>query len=293
MFGLLNVAKPTGPTSHDVVARVRRALPRRTRVGHTGTLDPFAAGVLVLCIGPATRLAEYVGGQPKQYLAEVTFGAISTTDDSQGELTPTAAPPPREAALRDALGRFVGEIQQVPPAYSAIKVQGQRAYKLARQEQEVTLAARTVRIDAVELLGYEAGRARLRIDCGGGTYIRALARDLGLALGCGGYCSALTRSAVGPFTLDDALPADAVSPETIAEHLLPARLAVADWPAVTLDDPAIADIRMGRAVEAPEPAPPPGPVVLLDGAGTLVALARRSPYTNRLEPQKVFPLDQP
>jgi len=252
MFGLLNVNKPPGPTSHDVVARVRRLLPRRTKVGHTGTLDPFAGGVLVLGVGPATRLAPHVSEGAKQYRAEVTFGATSTTDDVEGELTPTGAAVPREADLAAVLGEFVGQIDQVPPAHSAVHVDGRRAYELARRGEAVDLPARPVRIDALELLGCADGRAVIRIDCGKGTYIRALARDLGRRLGCGAYCSALTRTRVGPFTLAQARQLDRLTVENLPAALLPARLAA------------------------------------LTPAGGLIALCTADP-TGLIRPQKVFP----
>ena len=297
MVGLLNLNKPAGPTSHDIVAGVRRLVGRRVKVGHTGTLDPFARGVLVICLGQATRLAELVAEAPKQYEAEVTFGATSSTDDVEGQITPTGLPPPDEAALRTALAGFVGLIDQVPPQFSAVKVDGQRAYKLARREQDVVLTARPVRIDAVELLGLEGFHARLRIDCGGGTYIRALARDLGSRLGCGAYCSALTRTRVGQFHLADALDPDGLTAESLAASVLPARLAVAGWASVTLDPAQLADIRLGRAVTCPDLAADPSNtqspdlVAALDAQGYLVALCRLRAADKMLVPYKVFPAE--
>jgi len=286
MIGLINVNKPAGPTSHDMVARIRRLAPRRTKVGHAGTLDPFATGVLVVCLGAATRLADYVAAGAKRYEAEITFGATSTTDDPDGTLSETHRPPPSADGLREALAGFVGEIEQVPPSHSAVHVDGQRAYTLARADQPVNLPARTVRVDAVELLAFDGRRARLRIDCGKGTYIRSIARDLGVRLGCGAYCSALRRTAVGPFTIDDAVDPDALTRETLADHLHPARQAVAHLPAVALDAAALEDVLHGRAVPCGDVA---GEAAALDPTGRLVALG--SAHRGRFQPSKVFPPD--
>lgn len=306
MFGLLNVNKPPGPTSHDVVARARRLLPRRTRVGHAGTLDPFAGGVLVLCVGAATRLADYVQAAPKRYRAEATFGAVSTTDDPEGEIVPRDVPtPPTARDLVALLPRFVGEIQQTPPAHSAVHVQGRRAYELARAGRDVTLPARTVRVYSLELLAYDWPRAVLDVRCASGTYVRSLVRDLGEALGVGAYCSGLTRSAVGEFHLEHAREPDALDP---ARDLLPGRLAVGHLPKVRLgeDDLALvangrpvplADVRSFAPAAAASPAAgssPNGPPALPDGCEvallgpdeTLVAIATIKGEV--LRPRKVF-----
>src|SRR5438105_1078430 len=194
MNGLLVIDKPSGMTSRDVVNRVQRWFPRKTKLGHTGTLDPLATGVLVVCVGNATRLAEYVQRMPKTYSATIVLGARSDTDDADGTVTPApgiAAPPLRQ--LRDALGAFVGTIAQVPPQFSAAKVTGRRAYALARRGKDVALTARPVTEHAIDLLRYEYPLLELEVRCGKGTYIRALARDLGERLDCGGYIQALRR----------------------------------------------------------------------------------------------------
>jgi len=283
MFGLIILDKPAGPTSHDMVARVRRLAPRRTKVGHAGTLDPFATGVLVVCLGPATRLADTIAAGAKRYEAEITFGATSTTDDPTGTLTETDRPPPSADALREALGAFVGDIEQIPPAHSAVHVHGRRAYALARADQAVDLPARTVRVEAVELLEFDGRRARVRIDCGKGTYIRSIARDLGARLGCGAYCSVLRRTAVGAFTIDDAVDPARLTGETLADHVRPARLAVADWPAITLDAAALEDVLHGRAVPCGQIA---GEAAALDESGQLVAVGKAG--QGRFQPSKVF-----
>jgi tRNA pseudouridine55 synthase len=208
--GLLVIDKPLGMTSRDAVNRAWRWLPRGTRIGHTGTLDPLAIGVLVICAGAATRLAEYVQRMEKTYRAGVVLGTRSSTDDGEGVLTSTVVgnPPSREA-VEAALQTFVGTIDQVPPGHSAAKVTGRRAYTLARQGKSVGLTARPVTIHAIELLGYDYPNVDIRVRCGKGTYIRSLARDLGERLGCGAYLKSLRRTAVGHFLASDALTLEA------------------------------------------------------------------------------------
>ena len=210
--GVLVVAKPTGPTSHDVVGLVRRLSSTR-RVGHGGTLDPFAAGVLPVFLGRATRLVEYHLGAPKRYRATMCLGARSTTDDIDGERTPVEGPPVTREAVLEALAAFTGPIRQVPPDYSAVQVAGRRAYQLARSGQPVELAAREVTIHELELVEWDdADPARpiavLDVACSAGTYIRALARDIGDRLGTGAYLGALVRTASGGFRLEDAITLD-------------------------------------------------------------------------------------
>jgi len=216
--GILVVDKPAGPTSHDIVGLIRR-LSGMKRVGHGGTLDPFARGVLPIFLGRATRVVEYHLADRKQYRATVCFGASSTTDDLEGELTPmplaTSGSGLDRGAVETALAAFRGPIVQVPPAYSAIKVAGRRAYALARAGQKPELAPRSVTIDLIELLEWdgtdpERPIAVVEVDCSAGTYIRAIARDLGTALGTGAYLGALTRTASGPFSLAQAVSLDAV-----------------------------------------------------------------------------------
>lgn len=204
LTGLLVVDKPLGWSSMDVVRRVRRAA-GNAKVGHAGTLDPLATGVVVCCLGNATKLIDSLMGLTKVYEAEVDLSAFTPTDDREGEREEVAvAAEPTLDALRHALARFIGEIDQRPPAFSAIHVNGQRAYKLARRGEDVNLGTRRVRIDAIELLHYDWPIATLRITCGKGTYIRSLARELGEALGTGGHLAALRRTAVGPYDLTNA-----------------------------------------------------------------------------------------
>jgi len=288
MFGFLCVNKPAGPTSHDVVAAVRRRLGRGVKVGHAGTLDPFAEGVLVLCVGPATRLASYVQARPKRYRAVVRLGATSTTDDPEGQITPVeGAAPPIAANVREAAGRFVGKIQQVPPAHSAVHVAGRRAYKLAREGKAPDLPPRTVDVHAVDVLRYAWPHVELDVRCGTGTYIRALARDLGAALKTGGYCEALTRTAVGEFRIEDAVAPDDLDP---ARHLLPASLAVAHLPHVTATAEQAERLGHGKRLTVPEPMAS-AEVAVLDRTGRLLALAEPRDDGRTLQPKRVFPLD--
>ncbi len=246
LAGLLNIDKPLGLTSHDVVAQVRRVAGMR-RVGHGGTLDPLAGGVLVVAVGVATRLLEYVGAQPKTYEAVVRLGQTSNTYDAEGELSPgePAGELPRDR-LAEALAQFRGPIEQVPPMYSAIKRDGQPLYALARQGIEVDRAPRPVTIYELELLDWSPPELRLRVRCSAGTYIRSLAHDLGQALGTGGYLAALRRCAVGQFVIDSAVPLENLSSANIAGCLLPPDSAVAHLPRLDVDEAAVTRLRQGQ-----------------------------------------------
>jgi tRNA pseudouridine55 synthase len=215
--GVLVVAKPSGPTSHDVVGLVRRLSGTR-RVGHGGTLDPFAAGVLPVFLGRATRLVEYHLGHPKRYTATICFGELSTTDDIDGERTPVDGPPVSRADAEAALRALTGPLRQVPPIYSAVQIGGRRAYQMARAGEDVELAPRDVVIHGLELLEWDDRDparpfAIVDVRCSAGTYVRALARDLGARLDTGAYLGALVRTESGQFRLDDA-----VSFDTLREH---------------------------------------------------------------------------
>ena len=206
MDGFINVLKPTGLSSHDVVDIVRRIF-KQKRVGHAGTLDPAAAGILPVALGRAARLVEYMEGADKSYRAEIAFGYATDTGDVYGDVIERVENPmlPSEEELRSVLGQFVGEIEQTPPAYSAIKVGGQRAYDLARQGAAVEMRARTVRIDQLELVHADAAHARILVDvdCAKGTYIRSLCTDIGTALGLPATMRFLLRTRVGGFMLAD------------------------------------------------------------------------------------------
>jgi tRNA pseudouridine55 synthase len=218
--GVLNIDKPAGVSSAYVVNGVKRLLPRGTKIGHAGTLDPFATGVLLLLVGKATKLCERLMDEPKQYEATVKLGSTTPTDDPESEEVPyPGASPVTENAVRAAVAPLVGEILQRPPAFSALKVGGRRAYDLARGGKDVTLEPRKVRVYGIELLEYAWPLVRLRIDCGRGTYVRAIARDLGEALRAGGHLVQLRRTRVGPFVAEDAAKPDELRRETLAENL--------------------------------------------------------------------------
>jgi len=237
--GILILNKPRGLTSHDVVNRVRRATKIR-QVGHAGTLDPMATGVLVVCLGQATRISEYLLGHDKAYRATIRLGVETNTYDADGEIVATRDVNLGRAEVERALAKFVGEIQQVPPMYSAIKREGQKLYELARQGIEIERTARSVIIHSIELLGYQAPEATIEVRCSAGTYIRSIAHDLGAVLGTGGHLIELTRTAAGPFTIDQAIPLDAFEAAARAEqwpmHLHPIDEALSDWPLVVISE---------------------------------------------------------
>jgi tRNA pseudouridine55 synthase len=264
--GVLLRAKPAGVTSHDVVAEVRRSLPRGTKVGHAGTLDPFATGLLLVLVGRATRAQRFLMGLPKTYRAVARLGWVSDTLDREGELVETGRMPSR-------LEIPVGEQMQVPPAYSAVKVGGRRAYELARAGEAVETTARPVTVYRAVLLWQEGDRAAFEIECSAGTYVRTLIADLGDA-----YCDELERTAIGPFRLEDADPERIVAPAE-ALRFLPERV---------LDDREADAVRHGRrvavggeAVGAPEPLA----VRLVHGAELLAVAELRG---DELQPVVVF-----
>jgi len=250
MNGLLVLDKMTGMTSRDALNRAAGWLPRGAKFGHAGTLDPLATGVLVGCVGQATRLVEFVQAMPKVYRATIALGATSDTDDADGELTPS--PTAREvtrAEVEAALAEFVGEIAQVPPRYSAARVAGSRAHALARKGREVDLAPRVVRVDQIDVLSFGNSEIEVEIRCGKGTYIRSIARDLGERLGCGGYIKALRRTAIGPFVDSTAIDLDATRADALAK-MRPMADAVALLGRVDLDHRGWRRVRDGVGTEA-------------------------------------------
>ena len=297
MDGILVALKPAGPTSHDIVALVRR-LAATKRVGHGGTLDPFASGVLPLFLGRATRVVEYHLGDRKGYRATVCFGATSTTDDLEGELTPADAAAPDRLTVEKALGRLRGPISQRPPVYSAIKVAGRRAYAMARAGESVELASRDVtihRLDLVEWDGTDPDRpiGVLEVECSAGTYIRALARDLGELVASGAYLGALSRTSSGPFRLAEAIPLERVreaaadGPDALAALLLPIDAGLDALPELVISDGEVTAISRGQFIRAAmPPGDPDAPIRVRDGAGRLVAIA--TVRDGRLAPDKVL-----
>jgi tRNA pseudouridine55 synthase len=268
----LLVDKPEGPTSHDVVARARRVF-RTKAVGHTGTLDPFATGLLILVFGGATRLARWAERHRKVYRADVRLGSITATDDRTGavlEVTQPEAWPSREVVAAAVAG-LVGEYSQRPPAYSAKLVGGERSYRLARRGANPEPAAVPVRVFSLTLLEYAPPLVSLRAEVSAGTYIRALARDLGMQLGTGAHLAELRRESIGPWQVADATPLAGL---TGAEPLLPARELVGDLQQVPLTPEELVRVAHGRDV--PREGPTEGEAALLDG-DRLVAVARAVP----------------
>ena len=289
MFGLLNLDKPAGFSSRDVVNRVQRLI-KPHKVGHAGTLDPLATGVLVVAVGPATRLIEYVQQMEKTYRGTFLLGRTSDTEDVEGKVVelPDAAMPAEEA-IRAALPQFLGTIQQRPPAYSALKVAGQRAYDLARRGEAVELAARPVEIYAIDVLRYAYPELELRVRCGSGTYIRSLGRDLARAVGTDAVMSVLRREAIGPFAVDDAIRVDELSREAIEERLQPAALAVGSMPRVVVGTQEIARLAQGQAIRS-SMAGESAEIAALDESGRLVAILVRA-GDEHLRPNRYFAAD--
>lgn len=246
--GVLNVNKPAGVTSRRVVDRVER-LVRPAKVGHAGTLDPLATGVLVICVGQATRLIQYVQQMPKTYVATFQLGVRSDTDDIEGEVVPMeGAIEPSRADVERVLASFVGDIQQRPPAHSAVKLAGHRAYKLARRGVEVEIKPRAVTIYRIEVRRFEYPELEVEVECGSGTYIRALGRDVGEMLKTGAVMASLERTEIGQFRVAEAISTDDFTPEAIGRHLQPTVTAVAGLTQVTLTRAQNLEVKHGRPI---------------------------------------------
>jgi tRNA pseudouridine55 synthase len=246
--GILLVDKPSGPTSHDVVARVRRATGQR-RVGHVGTLDPMAEGLLVLGLGQALRIAQFLTGLDKAYLGTITLGGISSTYDAEGAIVPQDRPLPEdEGAVAGAMAMQLGAQIQLPPPYSAVKVKGKKLYEYARAGEEVPQKPRPVRVQRFDLLHYDPPLAHFEAKVGSGTYIRSMAHNLGAALGCGAYLSRLRRTRVGGFAVEDALPLESIlaEPDLLPGRMLSIREALGHLPKLTIAPGAARTLCHGR-----------------------------------------------
>lgn len=288
MNGFLNIDKPQGLTSRSVVDHVNRLLRERgftrgtlPKVGHAGTLDPLATGVLVVAIGAATRLIELVQSRSKTYRGSFLLGKRSDTEDVAGQVVDgdvTRASAVTRAELDAALAEFRGRIEQVPPAYSAVKVAGRRAYELARRGTTVELEAKTVEIHRLDVARFEPPKLTLDIECSSGTYIRSLGRDIGERLGCGAVMSALERSRVGPFELSEAISVSHLTADSMLGHLQPCQVAVSHLPAHVCDDSEIARLSHGLSIAPHESAwqrrtsDRPEVFALLDATESLVAI---------------------
>ncbi|CAN5838014.1 tRNA pseudouridine(55) synthase TruB [soil metagenome] len=283
--GVLPLDKPAGPSSHDMVAVVRRALHTR-RIGHTGTLDPFASGLMLLCIGTATRTAEYLSGLDKRYHARVRLGVATDTDDCTGNVIGEAeAGHVTRTQVEHALEPMLGDVLQIPPVYSAKKRGGERAYAAARAGRPVELDPVPVRIHELVVLSFDTPFIELEIACGSGTYIRAIARDLGAALGTGAHLTALRRTAVGRHTVERALKAEELAdPGSVQRALIPTLQALAHLPRFQLTPEQRESIEHGRSLRCDTA--PEAPVILLADGDSLVAIAEGT--GGELRPRKVF-----
>lgn len=289
--GILVVDKPSRMTSHDVVSVIRKGTGFR-RIGHTGTLDPRASGVLVVLIGPAVRLSEYLVCDKKGYEAVIRFGSVSDTYDGDGNVSQTGRDIPQdEEEIMDAMETFKGDITQVPPAYSAIKIHGRKAYDMARKGEEVNLEGRHVTIHSFDFIEYAPPELIADIVCSSGTYIRSIAHDLGQKLGCGAYLSALKRTMSGKFTLRDAVPLPvlqkAFEEGTWYQYLIPAADALTDYEEVMLDMESEANILHGRRIPA-DPGEHPTLGKAVSEQGELIALLEFVPDSQEWKPKKVF-----
>lgn len=288
-FGLLVVDKPVGPTSHDVVARVRKGTGIR-KVGHTGTLDPRASGVLVLCLGQATRLSEYLVSSDKEYRALIRFGSTTDTYDSEGSPIETTGRSPSLGELRSALVQFEGQQEQTPPRYSAVKVAGKRAYQRARAGQEVEIEPRMVEVYSIDVMSYEPPDLELYVHCSSGTYLRSLAHDLGQVVATGAFLADLRRTRAGQFTIERAVSLEEL--ETMFQSgdwsslLVPAAQALPEFPAVNLDRIGLEAIRNGRPI--PSDGKAEGLARAIAPDGELAAVLRGSADGSLWKPSKVF-----
>lgn len=283
--GLILVDKGRGPTSHDVVNLVRRQL-RIRRVGHLGTLDPPATGLLVMCLGQATRLVEFMGHFEKEYEAVVRLGMVTDTQDTTGKVLKEAPPvAPTGAQLEEIRRRFTGEIEQTPPMYSAVKVGGKRLYEIAREGRTVERAPRKVTIHSLDLIGVTMPRIRMRIRCSKGTYIRALCADIGDFLGCGGALDALRRLKVGPFRVEDASPIDHVTLDRVASLLRPMDAGLSNLPVALIRARSVGRVFTGAPIlaadlESRETLAPSGWVRVMGPGGQLLAIGEVAKETN-------------
>lgn len=256
-MGFLNINKPLYFTSHDVVARIRRRYRELTgskKVGHAGTLDPLATGVLIICLGGATRLSDYMMHTTKQYRAHITLGKTTDTYDSEGEtLSEIDASHISQSDLENILSQFMGDIQQIPPMYSAIKIDGKKLYDLAREGKSVEREPREIMIHNLEITSFDNPSFELVVTCSSGTYIRSLAYDIGQSLGVGGYLSGLERISSGNFVIDSAIELETIMhDDNWHQHIIPPREALADRPALTLTDEQWLLIQNGQFIPRDE-----------------------------------------
>ena len=299
--GVLNINKPNGPTSREIVNRVQK-LVRPAKVGHAGTLDPMATGVLVVCVGHATRLINLVQEGRKVYRARFLLGRTSNTDDVTGIV---AEGGPVDGITRERIEEllpdFQGRIQQVPPQFSAVHVDGQRAYDLARSGQSVELEARSIDVHDIKLTEYLLPEFELQIECGSGTYVRSIGRDLGQALGCGAVMINLERLSVGPFNVKNAVSPDDLTPDSLNHHLQSPLVAIPDVRQLTLTEEQLTAMRCGQTIAikpeliVPAKSAPKNRfdnrLACIRETGQLIGICDFDPATRRMQPRIVFPTD--
>jgi len=287
--GVLVVDKPVGMTSHEVVQIIRRGTNIR-RAGHTGTLDPRASGVLVTLVGPAVRLSEYVSASDKRYQAIIRLGTSTDTYDSDGQVLQTNPMDITEEQFESELKQFVGEIEQTPPPYSAVKLQGRPAYEKAREGEEVELQPRIIHVYSLDILEWAPPEVTVDIHCSSGTYVRSLAYELGQRLGCGAMLTGLRRTQSGRFTLKDAIPLrkliESFDTHTWYKYVIPAAEALGEWKALTLNNEQVEAIRHGHRIQGEGKA---GEMVRgVTEQGELVALLEFDATSSEFQPRKVF-----
>ncbi len=289
--GVLVVDKPVGLSSHDVVQIVRNGT-RIRRAGHTGTLDPRASGVLVVLLGPAVRLSEFVSASDKRYQAVIELGVATDTYDMEGTVLSRSPVEISYEEFEEALQGFIGEFEQKPPAYSAIKVKGRKAYEMARNGEEVDLEPRMVQVHELELLDWDPPEAVIDVQCSSGTYVRSLAHDLGEKLGCGATLTGLRRTKNGQFGLRDAVSLrklqEAFTNGDWYRYLIPAAEALGDWYSVELTVEQVDEVRHGHRIPAAEVMPEGKWARAISEEGELVALVEYDIATNEWQPRKVF-----
>ena len=291
MDGIFVIHKPTGMTSHDIVARVRKLLKQR-RVGHAGTLDPAASGVLPICVGQGTRVAEYLSESGKEYRATLVFGIETDTYDAEGEITRRASTEQLDqAGIEEALAAFRGPQMQVPPRYSAIKIQGQAAYKRTRAGEELTLPARPIEISRLEIVSWHTPTLILDVACSKGTYIRSLAYDLGRAVGCGAHLSGLVRTRSGPFRLEESVTLEELARANeqgeIARYVLPMDRALEQYPALHLSEEEAARVLHGNAFACDSHAEK-SLARVYNAGGDFIAIATWDAELEKWQPKKVL-----
>lgn len=285
MLGIALVNKPVGISSHDAIYALRRKLQIK-RIGHAGTLDPLAQGLLVVAIGPATRFLQFLSLEPKTYVAQIKFGYATTTYDAEGEPALPAGDIPNNlpCLIQEHLGQMSGLIDQVPPAYSAIKINGQPAYKAARAGVAVELKSRRVFIEETKLLACDQNECRLEVICSGGTYIRSYAHDLGVRLGCGAHLGGLTRTKIGHYTLQEAHDLG----EITSDDLIPLPAALTHLPHIILDLPSEKKVRMGQMISDSSAIPSPSKVVLMSEQGDFIGIGQWT--GGAIQPECILPI---